>query len=99
MQEKSVVVGSNADAIRLLDARAVLSHYAHLKSRPGESRPGCGFCAGGLGAVVKEVKEPEPKADVVQDSGAYEEEDSSSSRSRRRSWEEEGQVRKAPKVS
>lgn len=48
---------------RYLNGRAMLSHFAHLRESKGPRPTKCGFCRGGLEAVIKTVAEPQP--DVV----------------------------------
>lgn len=56
MQEQFVVTGKDEDGIRVLDARAMLSHNAHIKERGRTSSERCAFCTKGVGSVIKTVE-------------------------------------------
>ncbi len=78
MSTQSVVPNADEDAVRLLDAKAVLAHYRHIRSQPGRPDERCGFCRAGVGAVLKIIENPKPKPDVVPDNRVDEEKDSTS---------------------
>lgn len=65
MPRKSPGDVQDASPIRVFNTRALLSHNAHTKSRPGRQDDGCGFCRKGLDGVSKEPQreEPEPELD------------------------------------
>jgi len=63
----------NAPGERLLNSRAMLSHYAHLKNGRGRNGAHCQFCKGGLQSVVS-VVENEVAEDGVDESDRGDEE-------------------------
>lgn len=90
MQSQSFSDGTNEDEIRLLNGKAVLSHYRHIRSQPGRKDKRCSFCRDGLGAVITIIEREEPEPVVDKGGGTDEEEDATSAPARWRIREEEG---------
>lgn len=86
--------GEDEDGVWVLDTRALLPHYAHLKIRPGKSSQKCAVCVQGVGAILKTVEEAATGNDrfarMVQSARADEERDAAFARSSRAS--EDGDV-------
>lgn len=66
MPEEAAGQSSDDDGVRVLNARPLLSHYAHSKVQRGRRVRGCRFCSEGLGGVTTVYKEekPEPELDT-----------------------------------
>jgi len=99
MPAEAVGESSDDDGVRVLDARTLLSHYAHSKVQRGQKKRGCRFCSEGVGSVVKIIKEEEPEP--VVDSGDRSDEEGDSTPASDSWWigGPEGQpARKVPSV-
>ncbi len=82
--------GEDDNAVRVLNGKAILSHYAHLRSQPGRTDKRCAFCQSGLDGVIKEVEVQKPEVDVVPSDRVDKEGDTTSAPDRRGSWGSEG---------
>lgn len=56
----------NESPVRLFNTRALLSHNAHSKSRPGRREHGCGFCKSGVDGISQELERKEPEPELVE---------------------------------
>lgn len=73
MQGKSEVPGQDADRERVLNGRAFLSHYAHIKVGQRKN-PQCRFCLQGMDAVVTTPAQEVETTDAMdEDTGSDEE--------------------------
>lgn len=73
MQRSQRGQSDEANTIRSVDTRALLSHVAHVKVRPGRTKVGCTFCQGGLAIVSTPVEQDLPEDELVQNPGTDEE--------------------------
>jgi len=85
--------------LRVLNARSMRSHNAHVRGGRAYVSKGCSFCKSGLDGVAPKLEEKKPESGVVQDNRVDGERDAASSFAR---WwsgnegdklqEEEGEV-------
>ena len=97
MSEERVVVRENADGVRLLNTRKLLSHNRHVKDGL-KTRTGCSGCASGLGTVDTVPQIGEPKADVDEGDGVDKDGDSASAPAGRWPWDKTGKLLSAGAV-
>lgn len=86
----------NEGPVRVLNTRAVMAHYRHLKERPGVNKK-CQFCASGVGAVISEVEVEKSKSVVHESDGIDKSGDASQSHDSRWPWGPDSDVHKGKK--
>lgn len=74
MQRPETGGSEEKDVVRVLDSRAVLSHYAHVQAGR-RSSVGCGWCQKGMAGISSEAEIEVPTDSVVPDSGTDKKED------------------------